>query len=165
MNLKIESNAFIKLDEMVGTNNVEIFLGEYVFEDLVLKGNVIIKGNYYDNNAEETIEFKNEIPYEIVFTKEEPIINKIEITDFEFYEVVGRGIESSFNIVVDYDFIDISNNREVIEKNEDNEIENIKDSITEQVDQLLTETMEVIDDNFLEENIILEEREIKKTNK
>ena len=37
MNLKIESNAFTKLDEMVGTNNVEILLGEYTFENLSLK--------------------------------------------------------------------------------------------------------------------------------
>lgn len=162
MNLKIESNAFTKLDEMVGTNNVEILLGEYTFENLSLKGNVIIKGDYYDKNIEGTKEFKNEIPYEIVFTKEEPIINKIEISNFEFYEVVGRGIESSFNIIVDYNFNDVINNREVIEKSEDTEIEDIKDSITEQVDQLLAETMEVIDDNFLEENIVLEERKTEK---
>ena len=157
MNLKIESNAYTKLEGMVGVSKVDIILGENNFENLTLNGTVIIKGEYYNNNSDDKITFKNEIPYEIVFTKEEPVINNIEICDFEYYEVAGRGIESNFFINVDYDITDKNETREILEIVEENDniienlIEEYKEEISSRVDDILEEKLGSVDDNFLEE--------------
>lgn len=156
MNLKVESNAFTILTEMIGISNVNIELYDYLLENQTLKGNIRISGEYYTNNLEYEEnnglrEFENIIPYEIVFTKEHTNINSIEIKDFEYYEVAGRGIEANFIIDVDYD----------IEESRQEKNELIKEEITKEIDELLTEKIETVEDNFFEEEaIITEERNL-----
>ncbi len=152
MNLKIESNAFTKLEEMTGIKEVDIKIEDYIFENNVLKGNVKIKGDYYNKVTEQNIiPFENTIPFEVVFTKENIEIEDIEIDNFEYYEVVGRGIEASFNINITYDIKETRIADEEIEENE-----KIKEDVTQAIDELLSEKLEVVEDNFLEVAEIVE---------
>ncbi len=146
MNLKIESNAFTQLQEMTGIAEANIGIYDYIFENNTLKGNVKINGEYYNkNNEQNKISFENIIPFEVVFTKENVEIEKIEINSFEYYEVAGRGIEASFNINIDYD---IKETRIVNKEMEENE--KFKEEVTLAIDELLSEKLEVVEDNFLE---------------
>ncbi len=150
MNVTINSNAFTKMDKMVGLSVVEIKILDYYLQDRVLKGNVKVYGEYYTEEAEyETNnglkEFENVVPFEIVFSKEDPIIDNISIKNFEYYEVAGRGVESVFDLCVDYNVVLEEDNRKEIENEE------IKEQVTRQIDIILEEKLEVKEDNFLEE--------------
>lgn len=149
MNVTINSNAFTKLEKMVGLSVVGIKVSDYRLQDQELSGNVKIYGEYYTEEEEYEKnnglkEFENLIPFEIVFSKENPIIDEINIENFEYYEVAGRGIESSFDLVVEYEVNDK-------EENEDEYIEEVKEQLTREIDELLEEKLEVRNDNFLEE--------------
>lgn len=149
MNVTINSNAFTKLEKMVGLSVVGIKVSDYRLQDQELSGNVKIYGEYYTEEEEYEKnnglkEFENLIPFEIVFSKEDPIIEEIDIENFEYYEVAGRGIEASFDLVVEY----VVNDKE---ENEDEYIEEVKEQLTREIDELLEEKLEVRNDNFLEE--------------
>lgn len=150
MNVTINSNAFTKMDKMVGLSVVEIKILDYYLQDRVLKGNVKIYGEYYTEETEyETNnglkEFENVVPFEIVFSKEDPIIDNILIKNFEYYEVAGRGVESVFDLCVEYNVVLEEDNKNEIEAEE------IKEQVTRQIDIILEEKLEVKEDNFLEE--------------
>ncbi len=145
MNIQIDGNAFTKIDKMTGISNVEIELLDYKFENNVLKGDVRIYGEYYssDDSYEESNglnNFENIIPYEMCFTKNKVNIDKIDLNNFEYYEVAGRGIEASFIIDVSYDDV-----------NYDNFLEEEKMKITEQVDKMLESKLSFKEENVLEE--------------
>ena len=156
MNVTINSNAFTKMDRMIGLSVVEIKILDYYLQNRILSGNVKIYGEYYTEDSEfETNnglkEFENIIPFEVVFSKEDPIIDEIYIKNFEYYEVAGRGIESVFDLCVEYtvviedtDYIEI-------------EAEEIKEEVTRQIDTILEEKLEVRNDNFLDEERVTKE--------
>ena len=168
MNIQINSNAFTKLNKMVGVSNVNIELLKYYLDNNNMKGEVRIFGEFYSNEKEfeennGLNSFENIIPFEVIFTKGVPNINSVEINNFEYYELVGRGIEASFNINVEYKLIQEEERvqlEEILQEQEDfltsnevlNEVieEETKADITEQVDRILTEKMKLKDDNFLE---------------
>lgn len=184
MNIQINSNAFTKLEQMVGISTVNIEILEYSLADKTLTGQVKIIGEYYSGNKdfEENnglCNFENIIPFEIVFTNGKPLINSVNINDFEYYEIAGRGIEATFNIDVSYDLTDENaRSEELIESvteekikiEEEKELtilndivndetnfnilteeEEIKENITNQIDSILAIKLEVKNDNFLEE--------------
>lgn len=149
MNVTINSNAFTKMDKMVGLSIVEIKVLDYYLQNRILKGNVKIYGEYYTDDTEfETSnglkEFENIVPFEIVFSKEDPIIDNISIKNFEYYEVAGRGVESVFDLCVEYTVAleDVSQT--------EIEAEEIKEQVTREIDTMLEEKLEVRNDNFLE---------------
>ena len=138
MNLKVESNAYVKLENMEKVSNVDVLIGEYTFNDYILKGEIVLKGNYYTSNIfldenNESVSFENTIPFEVVFTKEEPILKDIQITNFEYYEIVGRGIETNFIINIEYD-----------KKDE------LREEIASKIDEILEEKIGNVEDNFFE---------------
>lgn len=144
MNLKVDSNAFTTLTGMVGISSVNIENYNNELKDKCLMGNIRIFGNYYGNKIEDDQNlqsFENIIPYEIVFTQDNIQVNNLEIENFEYYEVAGRGIESSFIISVDYDFYDVR---------EKENLDALKEEITSEIDEVLQEKLEVVEDNFLE---------------
>ena len=150
MNVTINSNAFTKMDKMVGISVVEIKILDYYLQNRILKGNVKIYGEYYTEDVEfETSnglkEFENIVPFEIVYYKEDPIIDNISIKNFEYYEVAGRGVESVFDLCVEYTV-----ETEHVSQNEI-EAEEIKEQVSRQIDTILEEKLEVRNDNFLEE--------------
>lgn len=150
MNVTINSNAFTKMDKMVGISVVEIKILDYYLQNRILKGNVKIYGEYYTEDVEfETSnglkEFENIVPFEIVYYKEDPIIDNISIKNFEYYEVAGRGVESVFDLCVEYTV-----ETEQVSQNEI-EAEEIKEQVSRQIDTILEEKLEVRNDNFLEE--------------
>lgn len=144
MNLKVDSNAFTTLTGMVGISSVNIENYNNELKDKCLMGNIRIFGNYYGNKIEDDQNlqsFENIIPYEIVFTQDNIQVNNLEIENFEYYEVAGRGIETSFIISVDYDFYDVR---------EKENLDALKEEITSEIDEVLQEKLEVVEDNFLE---------------
>lgn len=156
MNVTINSNAFTKMDRMIGLSVVEIKILDYYLQNRILSGNVKIYGEYYTEDSEfETNnglkEFENIIPFEVVFSKEDPIIDEIYIKNFEYYEVAGRGIESVFDLCVEYTVVIEDTNYIEIEAEE------IKEQVTRQIDTILEEKLEVRNDNFLDEERVIKE--------
>lgn len=156
MNVTINSNAFTKMDRMIGLSVVEIKILDYYLQNRILSGNVKIYGEYYTEDSEfETNnglkEFENIIPFEVVFSKEDPIIDEIYIKNFEYYEVAGRGIESVFDLCVEYTVVIEDTNYIEIEAEE------IKEQVTRQIDTILEEKLEVRNDNFLDEERVTKE--------
>ncbi len=156
MNVTINSNAFTKMDRMIGLSVVEIKILDYYLQNRILSGNVKIYGEYYTEDSEfETNnglkEFENIIPFEVVFSKEDPIIDEIYIKNFEYYEVAGRGIESVFDLCVEYTVVIEDTNYIEIEAEE------IKEQVTRQIDTFLEEKLEVRNDNFLDEERVTKE--------
>ena len=148
MNLKVDSNAFTKLNGMTGISYVNIENLNNELKEKSLKGNIKISGKYLGDKIEDDNNlnsFENIIPYEIFFTQDNIKINSIEIKNFEYYEVAGRGIEASFIIDIEYDLVDTRENQE---------IEKLKEEITIKIDEILNEKLEIVEDNFLEEEII-----------
>ncbi|MBQ8292719.1 MAG: hypothetical protein IJ501_01175 [Bacilli bacterium] len=152
MNIQVNSNAFTKLDKMVGISLVDVELLNYDLVDSILKGEIKIYGEYYstdekyqDNNGLNN--FENIIPFEVVFTKNNVELKSIEVKDFEYYEVAGRGVEATFNIEIEYD--------EMVDDLIIDDKESLKEEITNQMDQMLSEKLEIKTDNFLEEKIVL----------
>ena len=149
MNITVNSNAFVKLDKMVGLSEVDIKISDYLLQNNTLKGNVKIFGEYYTDELEYENnnglkEFEDIVPFEIVFNKDCPIINMININNFEYYEVAGRGIETAFDLEIDY-------NNSYLEEEKTNE--EIKEEVTNKIDELLETKLEVRNDNFLEESL------------
>ena len=145
LDITVNSNAFVKLDKMVGLSEVDIKISDYILQNNTLKGNVKIFGEYYTDDLEYENnnglkEFEDLVSFEIVFSKEDPVINQISINNFEYYELAGRGIETSFDLEISYD---------VTNKMDENE--SIKEEVTKQIDDLLEEKLELRNDNFLEE--------------
>ena len=156
MNVTINSNAFTKMDRMIGLSVVEIKILDYYLQNRILSGNVKIYGEYYTEDSEfETNnglkDFENIIPFEVVFSKEDPIIDEIYIKNFEYYEVAGRGIESVFDLCVEYTVVIEDTNYIEIEAEE------IKEQVTRQIDTILEEKLEVRNDNFLDEERVIKE--------
>ena len=136
LDITVNSNAFVKLDKMVGLSEVDIKISDYILQNNTLKGNVKIFGEYYTDDLEYENnnglkEFEDLVSFEIVFSKEDPVINQISINNFEYYELAGRGIETSFDLEISYD---------VTNKMDENE--SIKEEVTKQIDDLLEEKLE-----------------------
>ena len=49
MNITVNSNAFVKLDKMVGLSEVDIKISDYLLQNNTLKGNVKIFGEIWIN--------------------------------------------------------------------------------------------------------------------
>lgn len=138
MEINIPSNVFIELNNLFKVSTVDIEVSDYQLQDSEIIANIRISGDYYQNDFDSTLcEFEKTIPVNIVLNERNNQVDEVEINNFEYFEVEKRGIETSFSV-------DILTSE--VKVNE--ELEKIKESITQEVDDELSEILEIVEDNL-----------------
>lgn len=169
MELRIKCDAKVNLEGLINIVNVMCEINDYNVDNNSLSGSVNVKGNYIKDDLHTTYDFNENVPFTVVFKNNIEKIEKIEVEDFIFNEIVNNGIECKFNIFISYEDSKSFNEddsledketvaekviEEELEEIEDNTLddEKIKDAINKKYDELLEEILEKREDNFLEEN-------------
>lgn len=164
MELKVNSNAFIKLPDLLKVSTAKVIIDDFSLVKNEIKGNVIIKGDYYKSDEETSInDFFESIPFSVVFSHNENEFKDIRVSNLEYFEVEDKGIETSFDLFVEYDKkelildekdddVQIPEERlaeTIIEKEDVKEtLEDIKTSISNKMDKMLSSKIEVKEDNL-----------------
>lgn len=172
MELRIRCDAKVTLKGLVNLVNVMCDINEYKTDGSTLLGSVNVKGNYIKDDLNTTYDFKETVPFTVVFKDDIKQIQKIEVEDFLANEIINNGIECKFNIHIEYqnekndddvvtaESVNIIKDEEISEiDTTNNEDEKIKEDINKKYDQLLEEILESRDDNFLEEEEPQDENE------
>ena len=145
MELKIACDTQILVDNFEYVTFVKADIKNYLLEKSKLEGNVIVTGNYHDKE-ENKYSFEKEVPFTIVFSNENYMINKVEINNLKSYEIVHSGIECHFEITVTYE----EYLGEEIELKETKIIDdnNTEEEITNQYEELLDDIFERNDEKL-----------------
>lgn len=162
MELRIKCDAKVNLEGLINIVNVMCEINDYNVDNNSLSGSVNVKGNYIKDDLHTTYDFKENVPFTVVFKNSIEKIDKIEVEDFSFNEIVNNGLECKFNIYISYEDSEKIIETLEVEKSEEepleeieittDEDEKIKDDINKKYDELLEEILESREDNFLEEN-------------
>ncbi len=173
MELTICCDASVKLPKMTNVMEVNCHIDSYEIKGDTLEGNILINGNYIQDDLEKVYDFRELVPFTIVFKDKNYLVNSINVQNLECQEIINQGIECNFNIVVDYLPQDNQNGEEVemaeeikveetVEEPKEEDLpleeeqvevsdEEIKSEINKKYDDLLNEILEAREDeNFLE---------------
>lgn len=173
MNLKMNYNSFIKLKDFFKIQDISAEIEEYEVNDVNIEGQLSIKGKYLrrDNISEEY--FLEKIPFSILMPNSDFEIEDINCIDFEYVAVDGRGVDVTFDILINYlvyeevpvvvetrdemvlKTVDEKTAKiEAVELDEEN-FEELKKEETKRIDKLLNSTLNYKDDNLPTEEIII----------
>lgn len=155
MELRMNFNTFIKLKDASKINDISGEILEYELNEQDLKGVFLITGSYLKDNFEETVNFKEEVEFDIVFLEDVIDINDIDCYELDYCLVDGRGIDVSFDLLVDYEVKIDERNSEIIKAEVlDDEItidnsttEEIKEEITKDIERKLFDSLSYKEDN------------------
>lgn len=180
MELTINCGSFVEINKLLSIAEMNGFIDKYNLDENFLEGTAVLKGKYVKDDSGEFFEFKKEVPFTLVFKDKNININTIDIVDLHFSEVINQGIETNFEIFVEYDvqerdnfiinseekedFIIESKENDFINESEENEIieeinfgdieeelEEIKEEITKSYDDLLDEIL--LGNNVVKDNV------------
>ena len=112
MEIRVKCNDYIELRQFVKLNNVDCEVLSHNLNGDTLNGDVKIYGDYVftEKEIEKIREFENIVPFSLVFRSNNIEINKIEIENKSFKIKDDKGIETSFDLVVNYSIKDIDQN-------------------------------------------------------
>ena len=102
MELRICCDASVKLEKMTNVNEIHCDIENFTVKGDTLEGNIRISGKYIKDDMDNLFDFREMVPFTIVFKDRNFEINKIEVEDFNCQEIINQGVECQFNIVVDY---------------------------------------------------------------
>lgn len=104
MELKINCNAFVKLPNLLGVTSIESTISGYQYHGDTLEGKLSITGTFFDSEglSEKPQTFTEEVPIMVIFKDDQNEVDDVQCENFNYYEVAGRGIETSFDVIVTY---------------------------------------------------------------
>ncbi len=102
MNLKMSYNSFIKLKDFFKIVDITAEIKEYITKNDVLEGTLEIHGKYQKRDGISEEYFLESVPFSIVFPNSDYDINDIDCTDIDYIAIDGRGVDLTFDILVDY---------------------------------------------------------------
>lgn len=102
MNLKMSYNSFIKLKDFFKIVDLTAEVKDYVTKDDVLEGTLEINGKYQKRDGVTEDYFSESIPFSVVFKNDNVEVNDIVCTDIDYVAIDGRGVDVTFDILVDY---------------------------------------------------------------
>lgn len=142
MKLEIKNNSFIEIDDLIKVNNISCNLDNYQYENGTLKGQFQIQGEYIKDSSsfDKPFNFLNYVPFEIVFVEKVNEIRNISVEGFEYFEVERRGIETEITIVINDDERELIYEEEVLPKDNENNYEEIKDEVENEITNVLDQT-------------------------
>ncbi|XMB66351.1 hypothetical protein RI065_08600 [Mycoplasmatota bacterium zrk1] len=131
-------NCDATIDLKMVTN---VYSLDYEFDENSLneqrEGKIKLFGRFVTDDLENIKDFDSYVDFTLDFDDERYKITSLECENLNYDVVFGRGINASFDVVVDY-----------IELEEETEL--IKDQVDEETDELLGELLKNRDDSFLE---------------
>lgn len=127
MQIEVKNNNFIKLDNLIKVQNLNTKISESNFMDNRLSGTYKIEGEYLKKDQDIGQSFSYDIPFDIIFTDKIHNVENVELSDFEYFEIEGRGVEFEATLNIVYNVFDSYH------------------EIKEEVDQKLKEHLEIYD--------------------
>lgn len=162
MNLKMNYNSFIKLKDFSKLLDITAEVTSYNQVNDVLDGKLTINGKYLKKDGVTDDFFTEVLPFSVVFNDKNYHIDDIICTDIDTVSVDGRGIDTTFDIEIEYDEISPSVEYEDFERLQSensiesiDEIEKIKEEETQKIDKILKSTLNFKDDNLPTEEVIV----------
>lgn len=162
MQLRIKCDAKVNLNNFVNLKEIKCVVEKYLLENDTLEGMIKVSGTYIKDDLESVYSYEENVPFTVVFSNSDMEIDKIEIEDFKYNEVINQGVECGFDILIDYhekvetEEVLVETENDFLAEQDDEELKN---EINQKYDELLNEIIEGRNDNFLEED---EEEEIEK---
>ena len=163
MELRMNFNTFIKLKNASKISDLSGEIIEYNLNERELEGIFLVQGSYLKDDLNELTSFKEEIPFNIVLMEKEIDINDVDCVDLDYGLVEGRGVDVSFELLVEYSELEEEDTRDVIktEVEEDATIfdvnentEEIKEEITKEIERKLFESLAYKEDNLPSETLV-----------
>lgn len=172
MNLKMNYNSFIKLKDFSKLLDITAEVTSYNQVNDVLDGKLTINGKYLKKDGVNDDFFTEVLPFSVVFNDKNYTIDDIICSDIDTVSVDGRGIDTTFDIEIEYTEQTQSNvyedferlqtqiNDEKIDQFEKEsitlaEIEKIKEEETQKVDKILKSALNFKNDNLPTEEAIV----------
>lgn len=165
MDLKMNYNSFIKLKDFFKLIDVSAEVDNYDLKDEAIEGMLTLKGKYLKRDNQTSEYFLEKVPFLISIQIDDYEIVDIECVDLEYVSFEGRGIDVSFDILVNYEIIKevpVITEENVVEairieeeKITNEEFEELKNIETKRVDDLLTATLNFKDDNLPTKEIVI----------
>ena len=163
MELKMNFNSFIKLKDFFELIDVSAEIDEFNELDEMIEGKLSLKGKYLKRDNITTEYFSEFIPFTIVISNKDYEVEDILCTDLEHVTVESRGFDVSFDILVKYNILSSEENRyEEITKDDleivevtSSDFEEIKENETKRIDELLSSTLNLKDDNLPTDEIVI----------
>lgn len=168
MDLKMNYNSFIKLKDFFKVIDVSAEVDEYNVKDDVIEGVLSLRGKYLKRDNQTTEYFLEKVPFSITMNNMDFEVEDIDCIDLEYVGFDGRGIDVTFDILVNYSIyeeIPISTNATELNFEEEARIdtdvlseddyEELKNNETTRVDELLMATLSFKDDNLPTEEVVI----------
>lgn len=102
MNLKMSYNSFIKLKDFFKIVDLTAEVKDYFTKKEILDGTLEINGKYQKRDGITEEYFSESIPFSLVFKNDNFDVNDIVCTDIDYVAIDGRGVDVTFDILVDY---------------------------------------------------------------
>ncbi|XMB87394.1 hypothetical protein RJG79_06230 [Mycoplasmatota bacterium WC44] len=146
MKYVINCETTVDLLRVSNVYNLNYKIDDYKVGD-TLDGKIILYGKYVKDNLEEILDYEEEVDFTVDFDEKKYKVSSIECDNLQYDVVFGRGINATYDVVIDYE-------------EPDQEIELIKDMIDEETDGILEEALKNRDDSFLDVEINDIERDV-----
>ena len=106
MELTINCGSFVEINKLLSIGEINGYVDKYNLEENFLEGTAVLSGKYIKDDSGDIFEFKKEVPFTLVFKDKNININTIDIHNLHFSEVINQGIETTFEIYVEYDIVE-----------------------------------------------------------
>lgn len=104
MNIRINCQAFLEKRKILSIVQLKADIHDYEMEQKQIIGNIAIEGDCYLDNLDEMVSIKELVPFNVMLAEQSKVtlqdIMALEIQDFVYHIVDGRGLELEFDIVV-----------------------------------------------------------------
>ncbi len=144
----------IKIKDLAYLNDLACEVVEYYPKNNLLIGRVYITGAYHSSKTDEVKLISEDIEFSFEFEKDDFYIEDIECIRFDYSVLEGVGLKVNFEIKLEVDVTEELDIREDIDVNYEEKIEAIKEEVTNIVDEKLSEKLEIIEDNFPQNDVV-----------
>lgn len=124
MELRMSFNDFIKIKSIFKINDLSGEVLDFKVNENEINGILGITGTYQLDDLVDTHTINSEIPFNFVFADNDVMINDVDCINLDYELIDGRGLEVSFDILIDYNR-DSDNTKATIDETVDESIEHI----------------------------------------
>lgn len=169
MELRMSFNTFIKLKDASKISDISGEILEYNVFDKELTGMFLITGSFYKNDLDDLVNFKEEVPFNIMFVEDNVEVGDIDCVDLDYGLIDGRGLDVSFELIIKYSESNLDEDERLLDNielipaeddgilplvNETTNNEEIKDEITKEIERKLFESLSYKEDNNPTESFV-----------
>lgn len=153
INKKFEET--IKIKDLAYLNDLACEVVEYYPKNNFLIGRVYVTGAYHSSKTDEVKLISEDVEFSFEFEKDDFYIEDIECISFDYSVLEGVGLKINFEIKLEVDVTEELDIREEIDIECEDNIETIKEEVTNIIDEKLSEKLEIIEDNLPQNDVVL----------